>query len=89
MLRLSRQTMDDLGNITINPHYKTGMLVDQNLAAALYSTISSSLLPYLLNQKPYAEIWQTIERILQSTNRSRILQLKNELHHITMEDKTI
>lgn len=36
------------------------MLVDQNLVAALYSTIRSTFLPYVLNLYSCAVIWQII-----------------------------
>ncbi|KAI0525179.1 hypothetical protein KFK09_004571 [Dendrobium nobile] len=75
--------------IVPNLEYYTWLLVDQNLAAVLYSTISTTFLPYVLNLDSCLEIWQTIERRLQSTNCSRILQLKNELHHISMKDKSM
>ncbi|KAI0497283.1 hypothetical protein KFK09_020506 [Dendrobium nobile] len=75
--------------IVPNPEYYTWLLVDQNLVVVLYTTISSTFLPYVLNLHSCMKIWRTIERRLQSTNRSRILQLKNELHHISMKDKSM
>ncbi|KAI0520293.1 hypothetical protein KFK09_007765 [Dendrobium nobile] len=71
-----------------NPEYYSWLLIDQNLAAVLYSTISTTFLPYVLSDS-CCQIWQTIERRLQSTNHLRILQLKNELHHVSMKDKTM
>ncbi|PKU61173.1 Retrovirus-related Pol polyprotein from transposon TNT 1-94 [Dendrobium catenatum] len=70
------------GSTTPNKVFKTWMLVDQNLASALYSTISASLLPYVLNLNTTHDIWITVDKCLQSINRSRQLQLKSELHHL-------
>lgn len=78
---------DGLGNFIPNLNYNTWMLINQNLVVALYSTISSLLLSYVLNLDSCIEIWLTIEKRLQSLNRSRILQLKNELHHLSMKGK--
>ncbi|PKU82967.1 Retrovirus-related Pol polyprotein from transposon TNT 1-94 [Dendrobium catenatum] len=63
--------------------------IDQNLAAALYSVISPSILPYVLSLDHYTEIWDTIARRLQSNTRSRTIQLRNELHHISMKNQTM
>ncbi|KAL0908526.1 hypothetical protein M5K25_023022 [Dendrobium thyrsiflorum] len=72
-----------------NPAFAQWTLIDQNLTAALYSIISPSLLPYILNLTTCAEVWQTLDKRLQSSNRSRLLQLKSELHHIAMKDQTM
>lgn len=77
--KLDRQILDESGNFIPNLQRHTWMLNDQNLAIASYSTISLSLSPYILNLDSYTNIWKTIERQLQSTNQSRILQLNNEL----------
>ncbi|KAI0522820.1 hypothetical protein KFK09_005205 [Dendrobium nobile] len=68
---------------------KLWKLVDQNLISALFSTISPSVLPYILHLKTSHEIWTTLERRLQPSNRSRVIQLKNELHNVQMRDQTI
>ncbi|PKU64191.1 Retrovirus-related Pol polyprotein from transposon TNT 1-94 [Dendrobium catenatum] len=77
------------GTTKINQSFQLWMLIDQHLASAIYSTISSSLLPYILNLATTHEIWQTLELRLQSTNHSRLLQLKNELHQLQLGDKTM
>lgn len=84
-----RQSTSANGEVTINPLFSTWILIDQILAAALLSTVSASLLPYFLNLESCAKIWKTISKRLQSTNRSRIIQLKNELHHISMANKSM
>ncbi|KAI0507419.1 hypothetical protein KFK09_013544 [Dendrobium nobile] len=85
----SRTIIDSTGTSIINEAYCRWVLADQNLAAAICSTISASILPYVLNLDNCADIWSTLERRLQATNRSRVIQLKNELHHITMGQQTM
>ncbi|KAI0501098.1 hypothetical protein KFK09_019316 [Dendrobium nobile] len=74
------------GSSELNPAYTHWILVDQNLAAALCSTISSSILPYVLHLDRCADIWTTLEQRLQASNRSRVIQLKHELHNILMRN---
>lgn len=77
-----KKTVDESGNVILNPSFNTWILIDQNLSVALYSMISPSLLSYVLNL-------ETIEWRLQSMNHSRILQLKNELYHIQMRERSM
>ncbi|PKU73082.1 hypothetical protein MA16_Dca027685 [Dendrobium catenatum] len=62
--RPPRQTTNVSGAVTPNTLFATWMLIDQNLAAALFSTISAPLLPYVLNLDSCAEIWETIGKRL-------------------------
>ncbi|KAI0509804.1 hypothetical protein KFK09_010400 [Dendrobium nobile] len=64
-------------------------LVDRNLVSALLATISPPILPYVINLGSAHEVWTALERRLQPTNRSRVIQLKNELHQIQMRDRTM
>lgn len=59
-----KQIITDSNNVAPNTNYNTWTLIDQNLAAALYSIISSALLQYELNLKSCCDIWKTIERQL-------------------------
>ncbi|PKU87312.1 Retrovirus-related Pol polyprotein from transposon TNT 1-94 [Dendrobium catenatum] len=68
---------------------KMWTLVDRNLVSALLSTISPSILPYVISLGTAHDVWLTLERRLQPTNRSRVIQLKNELHQIQMRDRTM
>ncbi|KAL0908405.1 hypothetical protein M5K25_022899 [Dendrobium thyrsiflorum] len=68
----------------LNPLHTHWLLIDQNLSIALLSTISASLLPYIVYLDTCHQIWSTLECRLFSTNRSRVIQLKNELHSLTM-----
>ncbi|PKU78135.1 Retrovirus-related Pol polyprotein from transposon TNT 1-94 [Dendrobium catenatum] len=72
-----------------NPEYHTWASIDQNLATALYSVISPSILPYVLSIDHCHEIWHTLDVRLQSSTRSRIAHLKDELHFLSMKDKNM
>lgn len=61
--------------------------MDQNLSVALFSTILPSILPYILNLDTCSLIWSTLERRFFSTNGSRVIQLKNELHSVSMKNQ--
>ncbi|KAI0496236.1 hypothetical protein KFK09_022547 [Dendrobium nobile] len=74
---------------TETDEYNRWKLVDRNLISAILSTISAPILPYVLTLHTAQEIWTTLERRLQPTNRSRVIQLKSELHQIQMKDKTM
>ncbi|KAI0500239.1 hypothetical protein KFK09_018448 [Dendrobium nobile] len=83
------QTTTVDGTTTPNPHYDAWLLQDQNLTAAMYSIISPTILPCVLSAEHCAEIWAILDRRLQSSTRSRIIQLWHELHYLTMKDKTM
>lgn len=57
------------GSTTPNALYDQCLLTNQNLAAAICSTISSSILPYLVNLYSTSSIWTTLELRIQSFNR--------------------
>ncbi|PKU70593.1 Retrovirus-related Pol polyprotein from transposon TNT 1-94 [Dendrobium catenatum] len=69
--------------------YARWRLIGSNLISALFSTISPALLPYVINSSSAQEVWETLERQLQSTCRSRVIQLKNELHQVQMNNQTM
>ncbi|PKU84173.1 Retrovirus-related Pol polyprotein from transposon TNT 1-94 [Dendrobium catenatum] len=77
------------GLTATNPSYLNWVFTDQNLAAAICATISSPVLPYILNLETTSSIWSTLETRFQSTNRSRVIQLKNELHNISLKNSTM
>ncbi|XP_020673316.1 uncharacterized protein LOC110092943 [Dendrobium catenatum] len=66
--------------------HKNWRITDQNLQAALCSTISPPVLPYILHLDTTYEIWQVLESQFQATSRSKVIQLKNELHHVSMKN---
>ncbi|XP_020699218.1 uncharacterized protein LOC110111612 [Dendrobium catenatum] len=64
-------------------------VTDQNLATAMCSTISPSVLPYVIHLESTHEIWSTLHSRFQASNRSKVIQLKNELHNISMQNLTM
>ncbi|PKU81629.1 Retrovirus-related Pol polyprotein from transposon TNT 1-94 [Dendrobium catenatum] len=72
-----------------NPKHQEWVLVDQNLAAAFCSTLSPAILPYVIHLISVSDIWVTLERRFQSSNRSRVIQLKNELHNVQMKSQNM
>ncbi|PKU82500.1 hypothetical protein MA16_Dca005505 [Dendrobium catenatum] len=64
-------------------------LIDSTLISALFSTISPSILPYVITTTSAFEVWSILERRLQSTCRSRVLQLKNKLHNLQMKNSSM
>ncbi|XP_020692489.1 uncharacterized protein LOC110106810 [Dendrobium catenatum] len=66
--------------------HTTWNLIDSNLISTLFSTITPSILPYVITASTAQEIWKILEHRLQPSSRSRVLQLKNELHHVQMKN---
>ncbi|KAI0510267.1 hypothetical protein KFK09_010868 [Dendrobium nobile] len=77
------------GSNNANPAYDKWFLTDQHLAASICSTISTSILPYVLNLESTSAIWNSLEIRFQSANRTRVIQLKNELHNISMKNSSM
>ena len=65
------------------------LTTDQFLIAALHSTISALVLPYVIHLDHCYQIWHTLETRMNSSTRQHIIQLKNELHNIKKQDLTI
>ncbi|PKU68032.1 Retrovirus-related Pol polyprotein from transposon TNT 1-94 [Dendrobium catenatum] len=72
-------------NADPNQDAQSWQVTDQNLATALCSTISPEVLPYVIHLESTHEIWQTLQTRFQSSNRSKVIQLKNELHNVSMQ----
>lgn len=68
---------------------KNWRIIDQNLQAAICSTISPPVLPYIIHLDTTYDIWQLLESQFQATSRSKVIQLKNELHHVSMKNSTM
>ncbi|KAI0510738.1 hypothetical protein KFK09_011347 [Dendrobium nobile] len=69
-----------------DPKSPKWIITDQNLAAALCSTISASVIPFVMHLESAHEIWKALQTRFQSSNRSKVIQLKNELHNISMRN---
>lgn len=63
-----KQSVTKTSNVSSNSKYTLSHLIDRNLEAAIYSTVSQFILPYMLNLRSTIEIWQTLEKRLQPTN---------------------
>ncbi|KAI0523320.1 hypothetical protein KFK09_005715 [Dendrobium nobile] len=72
-----------------SPEYQRWHLADNNLLSALFSTISPPILPYVISCTTAQDVWLVLEKRLQPTCRSRVIQLKNELHHVQMQNLTM
>ncbi|XP_028547680.1 uncharacterized protein LOC114578566 [Dendrobium catenatum] len=64
-------------------------ITDQNLATAMCSTIAPSVLPYVIHLESTHDIWSTLHTRFQSSNRSKVIQLKHELHNVSMQNLTM
>ncbi|KAI0519731.1 hypothetical protein KFK09_007190 [Dendrobium nobile] len=83
------QETSTASSITSQSTAATWLLTDQNLSAAKCSTISPTILPYVLHLDSTASIWKALEMRFQSSNRSKVIQLKNELHNVSMKNQSM
>ncbi|KAI0501873.1 hypothetical protein KFK09_016818 [Dendrobium nobile] len=74
-----------LENADPNQDLQSWSVTDQNLATAMCSTISPEVLPYVIHLESTSEIWSTLHTRFQSSNRSKVIQLKNELHNLSVQ----
>ncbi|KAI0503664.1 hypothetical protein KFK09_014599 [Dendrobium nobile] len=77
------------GSSSANPAISQWLLTDQNLSASICSTISSSILPYVISLYSTAQIWAALETRFQATNRSKVIQLKNALHNVSLKNQSM
>ncbi|XP_020690808.1 uncharacterized protein LOC110105589 [Dendrobium catenatum] len=76
-------------NVDPNQDPHLWQVTDQNLATAMCSTISPAVLPYVIHLESMQEIWSTLHTRFQSSNRSKVIQLKNELHNVSMQNMSM
>ncbi|PKU64785.1 Retrovirus-related Pol polyprotein from transposon TNT 1-94 [Dendrobium catenatum] len=81
------QTQD--GTSAINPAYAQWIQTDQNLSASICSTIFDSILPYVIYLESTAEVWSALETRFQATNRSKVIQLRNSLHNVSLKNNSM
>ncbi|KAI0509952.1 hypothetical protein KFK09_010552 [Dendrobium nobile] len=77
------------GSSSPNPLHTQWLLHDQNLSASICSTISSSVLPYVISLDSTADLWTALENRFQATNRSKIIQLWNALHQVSLKNQSM
>ncbi|XP_020684691.1 uncharacterized protein LOC110101231 [Dendrobium catenatum] len=76
-------------NADPNQDPQISRITDQNLAMAMCSTISPAVLPYVIHLESTSEIWTTLHTRFQSSNRSKVIQLKHELHNVSMQNSSM
>ncbi|KAI0496100.1 hypothetical protein KFK09_022407 [Dendrobium nobile] len=81
-----QSTMSDSDQADLDSENTKWLLTDRNLAAAISSTISAQVLPYIMHLEATHEIWHALQTRFQSANRSKVMQLKNELQNILMHN---
>ncbi|PKU69343.1 Retrovirus-related Pol polyprotein from transposon TNT 1-94 [Dendrobium catenatum] len=77
------------GSTSANPSYAQWILTDQNLSASICSTISPSILPYVISLESTAQVWSALETRFQATNHSKVMQLKNALHNVALKTQSM
>ncbi|KAI0499908.1 hypothetical protein KFK09_018116 [Dendrobium nobile] len=84
-----RNILQNDGTTIPNSLFEKWTFSDHIIAASLCSTISISILPYVVNLESTAAIWTVLETRFQSSNRSKVIQLKNSLHNISLKNLTM
>lgn len=77
------------GSTQPNLSYSQWLLTDQNLSASICSTISPAILPYVISLESTVQIWTALETRFQATNRSKVIQLKNALHNVSLKNQSM
>ncbi|XP_028548267.1 uncharacterized protein LOC114578883 [Dendrobium catenatum] len=80
------QSAESQSSVPTATHFN---FIDRNLSTALCATITPSILPYVVHLQSTAQIWHTLETRFQSSNRSKVIQLKNSLHNISLRNQSI
>ncbi|KAI0519492.1 hypothetical protein KFK09_006940 [Dendrobium nobile] len=75
-----------LENINPNQDSQNWQVTDQNLATAMCSMISPAILLYVIHLESTHEIWSLLHARFQSSNRSKVIQLTNELQNVSMQN---
>ncbi|PKU64269.1 Retrovirus-related Pol polyprotein from transposon TNT 1-94 [Dendrobium catenatum] len=77
------------GDSVANLAYSQWMQTYQNLSASICSTIYASILPYVISLDSTAEVWSALETRFQATNRSKVIQLRNALHNVSLKTNSM
>ncbi|KAJ8646752.1 hypothetical protein MRB53_008500 [Persea americana] len=67
---------------TPNTKYLEWIQQDQHLITWINSTLSETVLPYVVGLSTSKSIWDALSKRYSSLSRSHVLQLKNQLQHI-------
>ncbi|KAA8524495.1 hypothetical protein F0562_010918 [Nyssa sinensis] len=72
-------TVSDVAKRVANPRFTEWRRADRHLRSAINATIHPSLLPHVVNLKHAFEVWNVLEKRMNSASRSDIMQLRNDL----------
>ncbi|KAA8531601.1 hypothetical protein F0562_006310 [Nyssa sinensis] len=75
-------TVDDAAQRVANPRFTEWKRADRHLRSAINATIHPSLLPHVVNLKHAFEVWNVLEKRMNSASRSHIMQLRNDLQRV-------
>ncbi|KAA8529815.1 hypothetical protein F0562_034328 [Nyssa sinensis] len=75
-------TVGDAAQRVANPRFTEWKRADRHLRSAINATIHPSLLPHVVNLKHAFEVWNVLEKRMNSTSRSHIMQLRNDLQRV-------
>ena len=74
--------MDKDGKLCPNPAYKIWFKNDQVVLAIISSSLSEFILPILMGKPTAREAWEAINRNFAGKSKSRIMELKTQLHYL-------
>ncbi|KAA8531700.1 hypothetical protein F0562_006583 [Nyssa sinensis] len=75
-------TVGDAAQRVATPRFTEWKRADRHLQSAINATIHPSLLPHVVNLKHAFEVWNVLEKRMNSTSRSHIMQLRNDLQRV-------
>ena len=87
-LPISTQIADHDG-ITVNAAYQTWWHQDQQVLSLIVTSLSKSVLPYVVRKLTTKEAWSALMKHCSSTNPSRIMHLHNRLHNTQKGTRSI
>ena len=67
---------------TPNPKFLERVQQDQHILTWINSTLSKTVLPYVVGLKNSKSVWDALSKRYSSLSRSHVLQLKNQLQHL-------
>ena len=79
----------DHGGITVNTAYQTWWRQDQQVLSLVVSSLSESVLPYVVGKLTAKGAWLALMKHCSSTSPSRIMHLHNRLHNTQKGTRSI
>lgn len=75
-------TVDNIGTVIYNLAYQAWRQCNQSILALIVSSLSESVLAFVISKQTSKEAWEVIRRNYSSHSKSRIMELHNYLHNI-------